>query len=138
MAKDPIVDAVRRVPTRICHAESMFDLDAIYRDLADSSAMNSSSRLYTGNRGARAPQPCSNRTTGGVPLRADNYRRTDGPAWLGGKIAALEINFNLDAIYQDLKKREHEGEFTVVYRRPRRPRSGIRARIVNGKRSASS
>jgi hypothetical protein len=51
---------------------------------------------------------------------------------------AARFNFNLDAIYQDLKKREHEGEFTVVYRRPRRPRSGIRARIVNGKGTASS
>jgi hypothetical protein len=51
---------------------------------------------------------------------------------------AATFNFDLDAIYRDLKKREHEGEFTVVYRRPRRPRPGIRARIVNGKRTASS
>lgn len=51
---------------------------------------------------------------------------------------ATRFNFDLDAIYRDLKKREHEGEFTVVYRRPRRPRPAIRARIVSGKGTASS
>lgn len=51
---------------------------------------------------------------------------------------ATRFSFDLDAIYRDLKKREHEGEFTVVYRRPRRPRPGIRVRTQRGKRAASN
>ena len=42
---------------------------------------------------------------------------------------AARFNFDLDAIYRDLKERERQGEFTVVYRRPRRPRAAIRVRF---------
>jgi hypothetical protein len=41
---------------------------------------------------------------------------------------AARFGFDLDAIYRDLKKREQRGEFTVVYRRPRRPGAGTRTR----------
>ncbi len=36
---------------------------------------------------------------------------------------AGRFGFDLDTIYRDLKERERQGEFQVVYRRPRRPRS---------------
>jgi hypothetical protein len=35
---------------------------------------------------------------------------------------AARFNYDLDAIYRDLKDREQRGEFSVVYRRPRPPR----------------
>jgi len=41
---------------------------------------------------------------------------------------AARFGFDLDAIYRDLQARELRGEFTVVYRRPRRPRAGTAAR----------
>ena len=41
---------------------------------------------------------------------------------------AAQLGFDLDAIYRDLKEREKRGEFTVVYRRPRRPPAGTRIR----------
>lgn len=34
---------------------------------------------------------------------------------------AAEFDYDLDAIYRDLKKREAEGEFKTVRREPRRP-----------------
>jgi hypothetical protein len=36
---------------------------------------------------------------------------------------AARFNYDLDAIYRDLKEREQRGEFSVVYRRPRSPRN---------------
>ena len=36
---------------------------------------------------------------------------------------AERFNFDLDAIYADLKERERRGEFSVVYRQPRPPRT---------------
>lgn len=41
---------------------------------------------------------------------------------------AARFNYDLDAIYRDLKEREKRGEFSVVYRRPRRPRTQPRPR----------
>jgi hypothetical protein len=41
---------------------------------------------------------------------------------------AARFDFDLDAIYRDLKERAQRGEFTLVYRRPRRPRAGTRVR----------
>lgn len=35
---------------------------------------------------------------------------------------AAEFDFDLDALYQDLKEREARGEFKTVCREPRRPR----------------
>ncbi len=32
---------------------------------------------------------------------------------------AARFNYDLNAIYRDLKEREQRGEFSVVYRRPR-------------------
>jgi hypothetical protein len=32
---------------------------------------------------------------------------------------AAQFNYDLNAIYRDLKEREQRGEFSVVYRRPR-------------------
>jgi hypothetical protein len=51
---------------------------------------------------------------------------------------AARFGFDLDAIYRDLKKREWRGEFTAVYRRPRRPRTRTRVRAEGGKAAASS
>lgn len=51
---------------------------------------------------------------------------------------AARFGFDLDAIYRDLKERERRGEFTVVYRRPRRPRAGTRVRAEHGKAAASN
>jgi hypothetical protein len=51
---------------------------------------------------------------------------------------AARFGFDLDAIYRDLKERERQGEFTVVYRRPRRPRPGTRGRSERGKTAASN
>lgn len=36
---------------------------------------------------------------------------------------AARFNYDLDAIYRDLKEREQAGEFSVVYRQPRPPRT---------------
>jgi hypothetical protein len=36
---------------------------------------------------------------------------------------AARFSYDLDAIYQDMKDRELRGEFTVIRRRPRRPRA---------------
>ena len=36
---------------------------------------------------------------------------------------AARFNYDLDAIYRDLKEREQRGEFSVVYRRPRLART---------------
>jgi hypothetical protein len=47
------------------------------------------------------------------------------------------FGFDLDAIYQDLKDRERQGEFKAVYRRPRRPRPGTRVRPERGRAAAS-
>ena len=41
---------------------------------------------------------------------------------------AARFEFDLDAIYRDLKEREQRGEFKVVYRQPRCPRAGTRIR----------
>ena len=51
---------------------------------------------------------------------------------------AARFGFDLNAIYRDLKEREQRGEFTAVYRRPRRPRAGTRVRSHGGKAAASS
>ena len=51
---------------------------------------------------------------------------------------ATRFGFDLDAIYRDLKERERRGEFTAVYRRPRRPRAGTRVRPGHGKAAASN
>jgi len=40
---------------------------------------------------------------------------------------AARFNYDLEAIYRDLKERERRGEFSVVYRRPRPPRTGARS-----------
>ncbi len=40
---------------------------------------------------------------------------------------AARFNYDLDAIYRDLKEREERGEFSVVYRRPRPPRKPPRS-----------
>jgi len=40
---------------------------------------------------------------------------------------AAQFNYDLDAIYRDLKEREQRGEFAVVHRRPRRARTQPRA-----------
>jgi len=50
---------------------------------------------------------------------------------------AARFGFDLDAIYRDLKERERRGEFTAVYRRPRRPRTGTRVRAEGGKAASS-
>jgi hypothetical protein len=34
---------------------------------------------------------------------------------------AARFNYDLAAIFRDLKERQHRGEFTVVSRKPRRP-----------------
>lgn len=39
---------------------------------------------------------------------------------------AARFNFNLQAIYRDLKEREDRGEFTTVRRPPRRPQPAAR------------
>lgn len=41
---------------------------------------------------------------------------------------AARLDYDLDAIYRDLKEREQRGEFSVVYRRPRPPRIRPRPR----------
>jgi hypothetical protein len=50
---------------------------------------------------------------------------------------AARFGFDLGAIYRDLKERERLGEFTTVYRRPRRPRTGTRGRAEDGKAASS-
>ena len=40
---------------------------------------------------------------------------------------AERFNFDLDAIYSDLKERERRGEFSVVYRQPRPARTTVAA-----------
>ena len=40
---------------------------------------------------------------------------------------AERFNFDLDAMYADMKEREQGGEFSVVYRQPRPPRTTTRA-----------
>ncbi len=51
---------------------------------------------------------------------------------------AARFSFDLEAIFRDLKERERRGEFTAVYRRPRRPRAGTRVRSGRGKAAASN
>ena len=51
---------------------------------------------------------------------------------------AARFSFDLDAIYRDLKERERQGEFRVVYRRPRRPRAGTRVRSERRKAAVSN
>lgn len=41
---------------------------------------------------------------------------------------AARFNYDLDAIYRDLKEREQRGEFSAVYRRPHPPRIRSRPR----------
>jgi hypothetical protein len=40
---------------------------------------------------------------------------------------AARFNFDLDAIYRDLRARQERGEFQVVHRPPRRPRPSNKA-----------
>ena len=40
---------------------------------------------------------------------------------------AARFNFDLDAIYRDLRERQERGEFQVVHRSPRRPRASNKA-----------
>jgi hypothetical protein len=51
---------------------------------------------------------------------------------------AARFGFDLDAIYRDLKEREKRGEFTVVYRRPRRPPAGTRIRSERRRAAAAN
>lgn len=51
---------------------------------------------------------------------------------------AARFSFDLDAIYRDLKEREMRGDFTVVHRRPRRPRARTRVQSERGKAAASN
>lgn len=46
---------------------------------------------------------------------------------------AERFNFDLDAIYADLKECERRGEFAVVYRQPRPPR--ITTRVATPQRT---
>ena len=51
---------------------------------------------------------------------------------------AAQFKFDLNAIYRDLKEREQRGEFTTVYRRPRRPAPRSQARSGRGKAAAAN
>lgn len=42
---------------------------------------------------------------------------------------AARFNYDLEAIYRDLKEREQRGEFSVVYRQPRPPRTEARPQL---------
>jgi|APFre7841882654_1041346.scaffolds.fasta_scaffold116170_3 hypothetical protein len=46
---------------------------------------------------------------------------------------AARFDFDLEAIYRDLKEREARGEFKVVHRTPRRPRPVVRRRSEGGR-----
>jgi len=50
---------------------------------------------------------------------------------------AARFRFDLEAIYRDLKERERQGEFALVYRRPRRPRPRPHARSERGKAASN-
>ena len=56
-------------------------------------------------------------------------RIVEAVRWVREQYAA-RFEFDLDAIYRNLKTREERGEFTVVYRRPRRPQAGTRIRLT--------
>ena len=49
---------------------------------------------------------------------------------------ASRFNFDLDAIYCDLRERQERGEFQVVHRPPRRPRPSNKAIQPTRKKAA--